>query len=686
LILVVIGNTEFKYQPNSTMEKHSTNITSKSIEQSGLPTDYKKAIAEYIWNGFDAKASNIDLDFKANSLGYIESFSISDDGEGINLETIDETFGCFLDSQKVTSFEKDGYVKGKKGKGRFSFNIFANKAIWETRYKLNDGKIFQYVIYIDKGSQKDFNIDNKTISHSPKTGTIVIFTDFFALTGDLLDSKDLLNFLCCEFGWFLFLNKTKDYSIKINSVPIDYLSIIDENEESTIDVGDYGFKISFLRWSKKIGDKYFYYFLDENKKETARLHTSFNNKVIDFHHSVYIESAYFNDFILTEDDDPVLGFTSRNQSDIIFKQLNRELKKYIFDKEKKFIRELQADKLISDYHEKKIFPIFRNNNYARSRLSDLENVVKELYCVQPKIFQGLKNEQSKTIVGLLNLLLDTELRENVLTIIENVIQLTEEERQSLAESLKKTNLSQITKLVNLLSKRFETIQIIRSLVFDLEKFTTEREYIQLVVEKNYWLFGEQYHLVSADENFEVALNNYMHYFDADKKPPLKINDKEKLKRPDIFICRQSDIPDSQSNEYTIEENIIVELKRPTIIIGQKQYLQVENYLRYIKELPMFNSQLRKWKFILIGKSIDSYIADKYESQRNKGKRFLVESIQNYEIYAMTWDDVFKTFDGRHKHLIDKLEFKASIIDELENKGYSFDKIMANEITKMAVNQ
>ena len=31
------------------MKKHTTKLTPKSIEGSGLPTDYKKAIAEYIW-------------------------------------------------------------------------------------------------------------------------------------------------------------------------------------------------------------------------------------------------------------------------------------------------------------------------------------------------------------------------------------------------------------------------------------------------------------------------------------------------------------------------------------------------------------------------------------------------------------------------------------------------------------
>src|SRR5690606_26090938 len=135
------------------MEQHSTKITSKSIAQSGLPTDYKKAIAEYIWNGFDAKASQIDIRYSSNETGYMFNFSITDNGDGINIETIDETFGYFLDSQKKSTFDNDGFIKGKKGKGRFSFSLFANHAIWQTKYKTDDSKILQYDIIINKSSQ-----------------------------------------------------------------------------------------------------------------------------------------------------------------------------------------------------------------------------------------------------------------------------------------------------------------------------------------------------------------------------------------------------------------------------------------------------------------------------------------------------------------------------------------------------
>lgn len=73
------------------------------------------------------------------------------------------------------------------------------------------------------------------------------------------------------------------------------------------------------------------------------------------------------------------------------------------------------------------------------RKEDLVSVVKELYCVQPKIFKGLKSEQEKTFLDFLNLLLDTNERENILTIIEGVVNFSTKERGELTTVLKKTS-------------------------------------------------------------------------------------------------------------------------------------------------------------------------------------------------------------------------------------------------------
>ena len=666
---------------------HTTKLTSKSIERSGLPVDYKKAIAEYIWNGFDAKASIINIDYDCNEVGYINKFSINDNGTGINIENIDETFGNFNDSLKMLSYSDTGFVKGKKGKGRYSFSVFCNKAIWDTVFQSEKGDFLNYKIEIKKEISQNFSTFDNKITKGVKTGTKVIFEEFHSLTGDLLDNEDFLSFLSSEFGWFLYLNKEHDYKILINGSPLNYFEIIEENDDKEIQIGDNIFKLSYLRWDRKIGDKYYYYFLRSDKKQVERKHTSFNNKAVDFHHSIYVESEYFDNFKPTPKDSPILDFGEKNQTDNIYKTLVGLLNEFVAEKEKTFIRSQKADELIDNYNKKKIFPLFKANNYEQLRKKDLENVIKELYCIQPKIFQKLNEPQSKTIVGFLNLLLDTEQREHVLDIIDNVVKLSDEERRELAEILKSTKLQHITALIKFLENRFNTVEILKTLIFDLEKFTNEREHIQKVVENNYWLFGEQYSLVSADKNFEVLLNNYLYHIEKTKKIPEKIDSKEKLKRPDIFISRKIYTPDSNNDEYLIEENIIVELKRPTVVIGKEQFSQIEDYMSIIINDARFNSQLRKWKFYLIGKEVDNHIKGLYKNQAVRNKKFLVQEIDNYEIYALKWDDVFKIFEIRHNNFINKLEFnKSSIIEELESKGITLNKEASNYLTGIAINQ
>jgi hypothetical protein len=171
----------------------------------------------------------------------------------------------------------------------------------------------------------------------------------------------------------------------------------------------------------------------------------------------------------------------------------------------------------------------------------------------------------------------------------------------------------------------------------------------------------------------------------DKKPNIStLNKKSKLKRPDIFICQQNFYPNPLAKGDIIEENIIVELKRPSVVVGMIQFRQIENYMRFIVEEEQFNSQHRKWKFILIGKKVDDYIKDLYENQKNKGKKFLIQSIRNYEIYAMTWDDVFTDYRLKNKHMVDKLKFKDTVLEELKELGISLDKDAADLLTTKTI--
>ncbi|HKG06755.1 MAG TPA: ATP-binding protein [Pedobacter sp.] len=411
------------------MNKHTSKITSKSIEQSGLPNDYKKAIAEYIWNGFDAGATAVSIDFEGNELGHLSVFSIGDNGTGIDIATIDDTFGNFLDSQKADAVNKAGFVKGRKGKGRYAFSTFANSSSWMTTFEGPDGKMLQYQIYIEKGDLQNFSLAEHVVVKNQHTGTVVNFHNFHGLSSDLLVSRDFEQFLSSEFGWFLFLNQERGCKIVINGKELPYADIIGDSEEMIHEIGDDRFKVVFIRWNQKIGDKYYFYFLSEHHKETAKKHTSFNNKAIDFHHSVYVESRFFDDFNETTEDNPVLGFSGKNQTDLSYKSLLKALNTLVSAKEKQFIRDLQADKLIQDYYAKGIFPM------PKLRVNDLEVVLKELYCTEPRIFQSLSIQQSKVLVGFLNVLLANDQGAGVLEVIDGLVVLNGEDREGLIKVL-----------------------------------------------------------------------------------------------------------------------------------------------------------------------------------------------------------------------------------------------------------
>lgn len=82
-------------------------------------------------NGFEANATTISITHTINVLGGIEEICISDNGSGICFETIQDTFGAFLASQKNALSLK---IKSKvnQGKGRFAGFSFANRIKWDT--------------------------------------------------------------------------------------------------------------------------------------------------------------------------------------------------------------------------------------------------------------------------------------------------------------------------------------------------------------------------------------------------------------------------------------------------------------------------------------------------------------------------------------------------------------------------
>ena len=649
--------------------QHQVLANGRSILNSGITEDYKQALVEYIWNGFDAEATEINISYvQRNELGALESICVSDNGKGIKKDMLEFTFGAFLDSQKRSTFQRTSDIRGKKGKGRFSFKAFATEAEWTTRYFNEEGKLMQYSIKIDIRDLSKYDESDETeldqTLYSP--GTDVKFLNINKLSINSFEDSSFTEYIAQQYAWFLCLNKSLGYTIKLNGEEFAYDHLIACKEEKIFNISGKQFDITYIRWNKSIGDKFYFYMMNSNLHENFKELTSFNNNTINFYHSIYVISSYFNDFVFERDPLPRLD-NKPNQSDKVYKTLKKELKLYLEKKQKEYVSEVAAIDLINKYKKSGILPHIKNNNYEKARRLDLIETIKQIYIIQPKIFKGLKPEQEKVLIGFLDLLLDTDERDKILEIIGGIVSLTDEERAQFVKTLRSTSMSNINRVVNMMRNRLEVIESLKILVYDLEKFTNERDHIQKIIEQNYWIFGESYHLASADVSFERALSNYLYILDGQPKPEkTHIESCESNRRPDIFMCRSHKVNDAKSSSM-LEENIIVELKRPNVEIGIKQYRQIEDYLLLIKNEPKFNSQSRLWKFYVISAVIDDDIKSKYESFKSQNKRYLVYFEGNYEIYALSWDDVFQEFYYKHDYLLSKFSFsKESIQAEIEN--------------------
>jgi len=640
-------------------------LTTKGLKAELKGKDYT-AICEYIWNGFDAGASQVDITCTYNDLGGLVKLEISDNGSGI-LES--SKFKPVFESEKRKNLEERRILslpRGKRGRGRYTFFRFALGATWKTIFKSENGCKYKYEIYIQSASLLDFEpTDYKETEE--ETGTKVIFE---GLNSDFsgFEDSETQEWIKKEFSWFLYLYKSKGYSIKFNSVPLNYSNFILSGSDSSQKVVIEGTEIEFdcILWScKQNHESSRYYFIDSSGNEKYTKPTTLNNKSDDFFHSVFIKSDFFDQVPDLSIYDIPPGEASIFTNSKEYKTYNRiidYLENFLHDKRRPFL-EKASIALITEFEEEGIFPkcFDEKNPLDQFRKEYLYSSVRELYQVQPKIFTSLKSkEQKKIFVRFLEELQHSGKSDKILEILEEVMSLSSEDLDKLAKTLKSSKLSNIVKTIQLIEDRFKFVKLLKECVNNLDLKANERDHLQKMIETNYWIFGEKYHLVCKEEaDFESALQGYIHIlrdddensiFTKSKHNLIPLDDPGRRKQVDIFMCRKSMRDDSINH-------IIVEIKHPNIVLGLKELTQVEQYMRTILKNSIFNSRQSSWDFYLIGRHFDDTIETRMDSAKNHGEKSLVMSVTNpvsYKIYVKTWSEIFDNVEIRHQFLQDTL--------------------------------
>lgn len=637
------------------MKKSELKINEQSIktELKAYKDKPYKCIFEYIWNSFDAGSTEvcIDYDIPREGIGFVQNLQINDNGKGWDFEDHAIT-NNFISSTKKPIKDKT-LPKGQYGRGRYAFIWIAKKIeVYSKKKKLT--------LQHDTDILKE-NSDTETI------GTNIKFINIGEeLSYILLDLNNLHQEIIFNFGWFLLENE--NYKIKVNGEEVNVnnnikdtkvLTKVDFNDDIQEKV-DESFEIKIVLWNQKPSEYSKYYFLNENGTESFKQNTGLNKKSDNFWHSVYIKSKLFKSIEDTEEDNQIndqkiMDFNDKELKKTkkqILEKIKKELvllrKPYLIEQSNYLLKGLKEDNIMPNLNE---FGIYDEESY--------DELLKTIYTISPSLFVNKSDSEKKficaTFAGLLSNQDDTLIK----TILEQLQELSEEEKRDLLDILNRSSLSSVIKTIKEIDHRLDVIDKLKVLISEHEKETLEVKHIQKILDKNFWLFGEQFRLFSTTEG---ALKNVLMKY---AKEILNIEEPELNTQPngevDLFLTKTETIGEK------IQKNIVVEIKRASKKITKKEYDQLEGYMEKIIEQNICNGENQYWEFYLIGKNFDDHIRRKIDSAKNHGEkeRGLCLNSDNgrVKIYVRKWSDVLEVEWGtKMRYLKEKLEIQSKKID------------------------
>ena len=634
-----------------------TEINGEGIKKHFRTTDPWRAIAELAWNGFDAKATNVGVRVDEGPMGGATRVEVSDDGEGIELETHAETFGRFNDSRK----KEDVTTHGSHGRGRLSFHRLAERAVWWTnaagsgpaQIEVNSAALTHY---------EGWSVEPSALPSGMNVGKTGTTAELFNLHAALPTISELHKLLSVEFGWFLALNPVK--RLRLNGAEVTVPS--HELTQRKLSIDGYDFDLSVLRWDQKpSSEKSYVYLLNSSGKTVDKKLSTFNHKG-DFHTSIYVSSEWVDAFEPNGGDlasPDATGFESET-----WRKVARELNKITSSVYEDFLRK-QFDREIDAYIADGVFPTYAGlpEDYKNWRFENTKSILRAIYTADPTALKSLKKNQKKIIVRLLDKLSVSNENDAIFEVLNSVLELDDVSTKLFAKQLKSVSLQSIVSAIEVLRRRHEVAEKLRTLMNDHYLETLETPDLQGIIEANTWLFGSSYETLGAEEDTFTKIAKSLRdavkgidditLDDLDADEPTTVEGASK--QPDLFLARK--VPHHDSMGRKIYRCIVVEIKRPSLALNYKHLQQLDGYAQLIKKHPEFaSSDAMHFELILIGRKIseaDTEIRSRMQGQVAKGLPGLVSDDARMKRFVLSWYTLLDNFLLINQTMIDTLKLK-----------------------------
>lgn len=620
-----------------------------------------QAVSELIWNALDAEADHVivSLDFAGDTL--INSISVADDGLGIDPDHLLTTLSNIGDSWKRTASKSPNgkrSLHGKRGQGRFQAFALGSRVEWNTVFfDKADKKHKAFSFFGDKSRIRQFPYTAPVPTERTDTGTTVLIqnieSNFVSLAGDEAEKRFTEEFA-------VYLSQYPSVSITYCGNVLDPAAAWEEKVEVELPGiqykgKDHPVELTIIEW--KDNQKRSLYLCNEEGAMLGQVDPQDAKvQVPGFHFTAYIKSSYLSE--LHRNGEFELAALKPEVLDLI-KEAKGAIKQHWLKR-----RARNASRKVDEWKSKNIYP------YEEPPKSSVEEAERDLFDVVAitvndhlKGFDSAESSSQKLTLRLIKQALEKS-PENLQIILHDVLDLKPEAQEDLASLLKNeaTNLPSVIKAARTVADRLDFLCLLDSLLYEPEKKKKLKERSQLhkMLEKETWIFGEEYNLAVSDKSLTEVLRRHrealgMHEQGDDIEDESEVTDLEGKRRiVDLMLSMR--IPLAREEE---REHLVVELKAPRQKINRKVIEQIEDYARGVVNDERFKAKSIKvtWNFVAISNDFDQN-AEARASSKTNSEYGLIEEGENYKIWIVRWNQILEGCRGKYSFFQKHLNYEA----------------------------
>ncbi len=608
-----------------------------------------QAVAELIWNGLDADATEVAVDIQPDGLGGIAKIIVVDNGHGIPYSEAPSLFSNLGGSWKrngARTKTKNRMLHGQEGKGRFKAFALGSVVDWKVCYDKSSINT-RYDIALNERQIRTVVLSDETPVPTAVRGVTVVISE---IKKNFLSLKQEQAVQDLSEIFAIYLKHYRDVSIKISGEKIDPDRAIaahhDVSLKPIIDSEGQSHPVSLevIEWRRQT--KRTLYLCNEQGFPLSQVEGRFY--VGNFHFSAYIKSSFISDLHGNKQLD--LAEMVPALADVI-EEARTKIKEIFRNRAAE-----KAQTVVDDWKQKEIYP------YQGEAATQIEKAERQIFdiiavTVQEASPEFAENQKPQLAMHLRLLRHAIERSPSELQrILDEVLKLPKRKQKELAGLLEETDLSGIINAASLVADRLKFLSALDFILFDFETKgkLKERSQLHKIIEQNTWVFGEEYNLWASDKSLTTVLKEHKAKLDPNviiDDPVKVINRKRGI--VDLMLSRVQ-----RRHRHNDIEHLVIELKAPKVVINSAHLNQIEDYALAVEQDARFNRvDGLKWHFWIISDEYNEQVAVRIKNGPDPLRR-LIQKGDRVIVGVKTWGEILEENNARLQFVKEALEHRA----------------------------